>query len=159
MGSSARGVLAYGVHLGYDEAWNFENLGEYGEPPVVDWWTYDELAEENEEDQDGFIEAFQLKLYRSMVGTPDVEYDFQTEKLLKSEAGLEVVTYGHYDVPGYILATAKYESGGWEAEELPSLIVPTNDLMTWKHQLRTAFEVTGLVPTKPDGWILTSSYG
>jgi hypothetical protein len=155
MGSSSTGILAYGVDLGSDDkGWKLENLGEYGEPPVVDWWTHDE---ESDEDDGGFVDALILKLYQSL-GLPDVDA-WEAQRLLKSEAGLELVTYGHHDYPGYILATAKHEAGGWGAEELPSLVVPTADLLAWKHQLRMAFEKTGLIPTSPDGWILTSSYG
>lgn len=150
MSIDPKGILAYGYDLGgQDEGWEIENVdsGFTIDEEVLQEILLDKLI--------GFNEKYPLHSSR----VKDRQEYNERRKAAEEKLGIELVRYGSYDYPSWILATKVFR-----APDYGSMIIPrikNSRFFVESHvKLNTALDALDFKPNQAEpSWILASFYG
>lgn len=137
MSNDSQAHLAYGYHLGNgDSGWEVTQANQWGELNVT-WYDADDDYH---------------------------DFPYFAEKVLKKAGvwqGLKFLTYGHHDVPHYLLVVGEshYSTRTWGAtlQVTPQMLLSLD--AAWDLQLDKALDALGLTPNqRHPQWLICSEY-
>ena len=164
MGSHPSAMLVFGIAIGSaDDTGTLGPLGEYDEL-AVDWLPegWDELETEDGEPVE--YAGLLIDTLATRSGAPGDLDSYDREKWVERHLGVEVISWGHYEYPRWMLAPTgkQYRIDGGSNYE-PCVVVPADlaphDLATGTAKLMHALSVLGLTTTRQPCWLLVPSYG
>lgn len=157
MGNSPSGILAYGYDLGGPEAgWKVTGAEKYGDYRFP-WYSPEKDYSWGEKAEELLLAELTGLTAKYEDNKPDEFYDARAREARK-KLKVEIVTYGSYDYPGYILAVKPHlYVYDWEAKAIPQFDFSYHES---NQELDKALRVLGITPTQQDPqWILACMYG
>lgn len=153
MSSSPRGILAYGYDLGGPEGWKLENCDQYGNFEFSWYNRFDQLG--------SWMGHAELQLLTIVGFTEDNDVPrepghYQRKREAQEKLRVELVAYGSYDYPNYILAVKPVLT----VDDRGAKPVEINLDHQAAHELEKALMALGITPVQQyPKWILACFYG
>lgn len=142
MGSSPRAELLYGIELGINCGFKYDEL-----PAWFD--------EEGDEDWIASAEAHLLTAFGFTETDWQVEGYYQRKGAAETAMGVQVRSYGAGEDDSYLLAAVVHRTTWDSALAIPELVVPEGA----EERLAWAVDALGVAPqVRQPRWLLTASY-
>lgn len=159
MGVASDGILTYGIKLGSSEdGWAIAEVDEWGQ------WEPDWYNEEDDEAEEGLIEAASQKLLAANGFAEDFAVSdgyFERKRQAEARVGIDFKLYCHFEYPMYVLSAHSITANRGDAIEIDWAALEQRRVAEdWDGKLRAACEVLGITPTQEQPkWLLVSLMG
>lgn len=162
MGSSAEGILTYGVSLGgEEEGWKIQGLDRW-EEWRPSWLKPDEDDPKEYADADYVDSAMDALL--ASVGFTETNWQadghFERKKDAEERLGVSFVSHGHHNFKQFIITTFHVSANQTQARGVDPDVIAAAPTELWDSRIQDALDVLGIKPVQEKPcWLLTASYG